>query len=343
MRHVRVPQMLTDQHAGAELSETTRPDLKRHMTKQRVHLVVGARGLIGSALAQSFSAFPGEMIAAATWRDALQDNQVFLDLEVDPSQWVIPEGVRTAYICAGITKLDNCRHNPEISWRVNVTGTLALIRTLLARGIFVIYLSSCKVFDGTIPNVPADSPLRPLTEYGKQKAVVERELLETSDRVAVVRLTKVFGPDSLFATWTKQLLTGVPIRPFIDMNVSPIPLQTVVAILRLVGERQLGGVWQISDSIDVAYSEAALWGAKILQVDPALIQPWSTVEADLNLEVNVPNASTTMAADRLRHEFGLEPPPVRWTIEALFRDHASMFRGKCSHRDVILRGAKSNE
>lgn len=321
--YARVMQTEIDLYAGAESGETTRPDQKQLIMKQRTHLVVGARGLIGCELAQSFSAFPASLISAATWRGALQDNQLFLDLATEPSQWVIPDGVRTAYLCAGMTKLDNCRKNPEISWRVNVTGTLALVRALIARGIFVVFLSSCKVFDGTIPNIPADSPHNPLTEYGKQKAAVERVLLETPDRAAVVRLTKVFGPDSLFEAWTRQLLAGIPIRPFADMNVSPIPLKTVISVLRLVGERQLGGIWQISDSAEVSYSDAALWGAKVLRADPALIRPWSIAEAGLDLEVNAPYASTTMNAERLREELGLEPPSVRWTIETLFKNYAA--------------------
>jgi dTDP-4-dehydrorhamnose reductase len=145
---------------------------------------------------------------------------------------------------------------------------------------------------------------------------VEHVLSQWPEQAAVVRLTKVVGPNSIFAGWARSLLAGQPIRPFTDMVVSPIPLTTVVSILRLVGDQQRGGIWQISGERDVTYSEAAFWGGKILGVNLSLIRPWAMAEAGLELEVNP--ANTTMDTERLRQDLGLEPPPVNWSIENSF-------------------------
>ncbi len=54
--------------------------------------------------------------------------------------------------------------------------TSLLIKRLVAVGIFVVFISSNAVFDGTIPFVRADQPVNPKTAYGRQKAAAEEAL-----------------------------------------------------------------------------------------------------------------------------------------------------------------------
>lgn len=68
--------------------------------------------------------------------------------------------------------------------------------------------------------------------------------------------------------------------------------------LRLIGNRQLGSIWQISGEHNVSYSDAAYWGAKALKADLNLIQPCSTIDAGIDLEVNP--ANTPMDTERLK-------------------------------------------
>ena len=283
------------------------------MDQDRIHLVVGAAGMIGGALARSLRSSSEKVVGADLWRDNLGSEKIFLNLSSDPSEWKLPQRIKTAYICAGITKLDDCRKDPVGSSRVNVAGTLNLVETLISKGAFIVFLSSNQVFHGTIPNIYAHQPQNPINEYGRQKAAVEKVLSQWPEQVAIVRLTKVVGPDSIFSGWAQSLRQGQPIRPFTDMVVSPVPLASVVSILRLIGDQQLGGIWQISGERDVSYCDAAMIGGKIMGVDLNLIRPWTIAEASLNLETNP--AHTAMDTERLKQELGLVPPTIYFTLK----------------------------
>lgn len=289
----------------------------KNMDQDRIHLVVGAAGMIGGALARSLRSSSEKVVGADLWRDNLGSEKIFLNLTSDPSEWKLPQRIKTAYICSGITRLEDCRKDPVGSSRVNVTGTLNLVESLVSKGAFIIFLSSNRVFDGTIPNVPALQPQNPINEYGRQKTAVEKVLSQWPEQAAIVRLTKVVGPNSIFSRWAQSLVNNQTIRPFTDMVVSPIPLISAVSILRLIGDQQLGGIWQISGERNVSYCDAAMIGGKIIGINLNLIRPWTIAEAGLDLEANP--ANTTMDTDRLRKDLGLVPPHVQWTIKNHFQ------------------------
>ena len=101
---------------------------------------------------------------------------------------------------------------------INVDATLRLIDRLLARGIYVVYLSTNQVFDGSMPNVPPDAPVNPISEYGKQKARTENELkmlIQQGAPLSILRLAKVISPQmQLVKGWVETLATGTPFVPF---------------------------------------------------------------------------------------------------------------------------------
>jgi len=141
---------------------------------------------------------------------------------------------------------------------------------LLKNGTFVIYLSSDKVFDGTIQHVAPDAAYSPVTEYGRQKLRAEMNLLN-HDRTAILRLSKVLGGENLlFAGWMESLRRGEIIRPFSDMFLAPIPVRSVISTIQLIGMAKAGGIWQLSGQEDVSYAEVGLHAARILGVDEAL-------------------------------------------------------------------------
>ena len=129
-------------------------------------------------------------------------------------------------------------------------------------------------------------------------------------------MTKVIGPDSIFSKWAKSLRSELTIRPFTNKVLSPVPLNTVVSILSLVGNQQLGGFWQISGERDISYYDAAIIGGKLIDANLNLIKPWTVAEANWNLETNPVN--TTMSIERLRKCFGLESTQISWTLSQAF-------------------------
>jgi len=243
--------------------------------------------------------------------------EILLDLGADLSDWSPPESVDAAIICAGISRLAECERYPELARRINVEGTLALIDRLLVRGVYVVYLSSSTVFDGSAPKRLSSETQRPVNEYGRHKAEVEKRLLELGADAAVLRLAKALGPrDRLFAEWRNALRNGRGIVAFEDMTLSPIPLFCVVAVLSRILIGRHTGIFQLSGSIDLSYADAARIGAHCLgqPVSKVLGVP-SRTKLDPGLQIP---RYTSLDTSRVEELLEVTPPSVEWTVEAAF-------------------------
>jgi dTDP-4-dehydrorhamnose reductase len=280
-------------------------------------LVIGADGLIGRALVGHLE-YAGKSLLETTRRhDTISEKRLILDLEEDILDWRPPSQVSVAYLCAAVSSLESCRKNPAQSERVNVHNTVTLANTLVASGTFVIFPSTNLVYDGSIPFRKAEDPVCPVTEYGRQKAEAERQLLALGDSISVVRFTKVLGPNiALFKGWIRALQNEQTIRPFSDMVMAPVSLPFAVHILHCIAEERLPGIVQVSGRKDVTYEQVARHIAQRIGVSPDLVQPMESRDAGLQLEAGP--SYTTLDTTRLCMQFGIEPPDVWATIDSVF-------------------------
>jgi dTDP-4-dehydrorhamnose reductase len=295
-------------------------------------LVVGSKGMIGGALVKQQRQTGRRVIGADLGENSSDGEYISINLADDLSDWQPPCPVQLVYLCAAVSKLEECRQDPKGSSQINIRSTVKLADILRKQGAFVVFLSSNQVFDGTNLLANPDLPFSPLTEYGRQKAETERLLRQHIESTAIVRLTKVLGPNSIIWSWAASLLAGKPITPFKDMYLAPVPLDTVITVLNLIGNLKLSGIWQISGERDISYADAALWGAKVLGVDSGLLEPVFIAESRLELEANPKN--TTLNSDRLPKQLGIVPPSIRWTIERAFKKAQSLLKpsiGKIDH------------
>tara|TARA_B100000315_G_C14590665_1_gene595552 strand:+ start:1564 stop:2490 length:927 start_codon:yes stop_codon:yes gene_type:complete len=280
-------------------------------------LIVGANSLIGKALMLRYNLVGERVIGTTKRREYETDHCIYLDLSEDVEKWQCPSPVSIAIVCAGVTKIEECRYKPAESYNINVKGVYHLVKKLVEQGAFVVFLSTNQVFDGSSPFSLPDDLVSPATEYGRQKAEVERQIIRFEDSVAIVRFTKILSPTfSLFSKWSKMLREGKAIHPFSNMYMSPLSLSCAVDVLCLLGKRRLSGILQVSGNSDISYSDAALFGAKKLKVNPMLVKPIEALKPkDYKEHLQ---KHTTLNIDRLRAALGIEPPDVWWTLEKAF-------------------------
>jgi dTDP-4-dehydrorhamnose reductase len=268
--------------------------------------------MIGGAILAAYRQSGTPVLGSTRRPQNVSAGVLHIDLADDPSTWELPP-LRAAIICAGITRLADCHNDPDETARINVDGISALGGRLREAGVFVIYLSTDKVFDGAIQHVAADADYCPVTEYGRQKMRAEVNLLAKG--CAILRLSKVFGPhNALFAGWIAALKGGQVITPFSDMFLAPIPVQAVVSAVQLLVMARADGIWQISGGEDVSYADVGLRAAQLLDVDEALVRPMTMAESGMMPDPAGPY--TSMKIDRLQSAFGLAPPDVWWTLES---------------------------
>jgi dTDP-4-dehydrorhamnose reductase len=282
-------------------------------------LLVGGDSEIGAAAYQSLKA-RGVTVAATTRRKAkVTADRPFLDLSAPLENWEPPSGTSAACIFAAVARIEACDANPQASAHVNVTQTLALADRLLGRGIPVLFLSTNQVFDGTVPNVAADAPHSPLTEYGRQKSRAEAEFNSRMERgmpAAVLRLAKVVSRDMpLLRDWSAKLAAGQPIRAFSDMTMAPVETAMVCDAIAILMKDAARGVFQFTGPRDLSYLEIGRFIASELGVARSLVNEGTTIEA--GLPAGSGRMHTTLNSSRLCDRYGIAPPDVLAVVNSV--------------------------
>jgi len=275
-----------------------------------MHLLVGGDSEIGAATDRHLG-LAGEAVIATTRRqDAPDRRMMFLDLALPLYRWEPPAGTVAACIFAAVARLLDCAADPGGSAAINVERTVALIDWLNGRGIYALFLSTNQVFDGETPVVPAQAPTSPRSEYGRQKARAEAELLARMARgapIGILRLARVVSPAmALLRSWAQAIAAGQPIRAFGDMVLSPIPIDLVASTIGALLHAKRGGIFQLSGPCDVTYAQVGRRLAGRLGADPALVEAIAAASSGLP-EGSTPR-HTTLDCSRLRAELAIEVP-----------------------------------
>jgi dTDP-4-dehydrorhamnose reductase len=278
-------------------------------------LLIGGNSEIGAATARHLRAEGRRVVTTTRRAGALGQDEWFLDLDQLPDDWRPPQGIKAACLFAAIGRLAACEADWAGSYRVNVTQTLALARKLAASGVYTLFLSSDKVFDGTRAQVPADAPPSPLSAYGRQKAAAEsvfRAWIGEGAPAGILRLAKVASPDmALFHGWRRQLAMGEPIRPFRDMRMAPTPTALVAeAIGRLMEDREPVTA-QLTGPQDISYAEAARFIAEEMGANPHLVEEASAL--DSGMPASAIPLHTTLDSGYLAKRYDLVAPDP-WAV-----------------------------
>jgi dTDP-4-dehydrorhamnose reductase len=280
--------------------------------RSRNFLVIGGDGQLGSSLASHLTQTGQHVHANYFFNDQICTGSSFLDLRGDISNWQIPEPIDVAFLCAAVTSLDQCRTQPEETKKINVENTLSLAKRISQTGAALFFPSSNLVFDGLVPFRKATDPVGPRCEYGRQKLETERGLTALTERVSIVRFTKIIGPGmALIQNWITDLRQGKMIHPFSDMVLSPVSLRFATEAIIAIMQREGYGLWQVSAREDVTYEQMARYLARKMGISQKLIEPIRVDQSGLRFET-LPEY-TTLDTTRLQEELGLEPPKV-WDV-----------------------------
>jgi FkbM family methyltransferase len=222
-------------------------------------LVVGATGLIGSALLSFLKKRGYNAFGTSRNRNIRKSDLVYLNLESTHHDINFSE-YDTIIICAAVTKLEQCEKDPKYCELVNVTNTISLINQCANGESFVIFISSSAVFDGEKKFYNYDDTPNPVSKYGKTKLSVENYIQALdSKNVCVLRLTKVLSNEvELIKSWQDQaLLSEGKIKAFGNRFLSPLKISEVTSALALLIERKIPGIFQLSGYEEISYWEFA--------------------------------------------------------------------------------------
>ena len=285
-------------------------------------LVVGADSHFGIRISQKLTQKKASYFVTTRSEKTLEGQRCYLDLNGDISNWIIPPNVTVAFFLAGITSLDFCRKNPEQSYKVNVINTIQLMERLINNNVFVIFPSTNQVFDGQKPAHKETDAVSPLTQYGIQKAEVEKYLLKREESGCIVRLTKIAESLlPLLIEWKNKIGQNIPVGPFSDMIFSPISLDSCIDGMISIARKKPHGIFHFSGDKDMTYAELCLLLADILglsrDLKKQLIRP--TLTRDIFPYTEAVPIHSALDTSKLIRELNITLPSSRNTINALLQ------------------------
>jgi dTDP-4-dehydrorhamnose reductase len=226
-------------------------------------IVVGASGFIGGHILHA--AREAGVQALGTQSTARRKELTVFDLRRDR----LHEKFRDAclhdqvhvIVAGAISQIDRCLLERDTSHAVNVAGTIQVLRDAVALGAIPVFLSSSFVFDGRRGHYRDHDAHSPISEYGRQKAQVERFITEEVPGALVLRLDKTVGDDPaekhLLSEWWDAVQARRPIRCIQDQQFSPTFVDDVARGVVLACRRELRGVLNLANSECVLRSDFA--------------------------------------------------------------------------------------
>ena len=158
-------------------------------------------------------------------------------------------------ICAGINKIDYCNKNPLQARNVNVLSIIRLIEECKKNNIYVTYLSSVSVFDGTRSFYQVNDKPIPFTKYGKFKLEVEKFIINNYlEKSSILRLSKVISPDTpIIKKWLNEYAAGKPIYAYRDKFIAPVSIKDVFLKLNILLSAKKSGIYHLSGKNDISF------------------------------------------------------------------------------------------
>lgn len=158
-------------------------------------LVVGGRGLVGSAIFEELTSMGIDV--RRTYFNVLPKGKNWWHLDLTKEETisrclkqVTPD---TVYICAAYTNVDKCQDNEQAE-QINFHGTGYLIELCKKMGIFPVFFSSSYVFDGVKKSAYTEDDMpKPINDYGLWKMEIEGYVLDAGG--LVIRTVGVFGKE----------------------------------------------------------------------------------------------------------------------------------------------------
>jgi dTDP-4-dehydrorhamnose reductase len=212
-------------------------------------LIVGASGFVGRHLRQACRRSGYDTLG--TQAHGSRPDLIAFDLERDRIEDCLPSQPTHAVVCAGITQIDRCARERDLSYRVNVTNTIRLLRDLAALDVRRVFVSTGFIFDGVTGGYAEDAPTGPVNEYGRQRLEVDQFLAREQPDALVVRLDKVIGDDpqepSLFTEWLRAVFAQQPIRCIAGQVFCPTLVDDIARAIVTGCELELTGAYHVAN------------------------------------------------------------------------------------------------
>ncbi|MGO4223203.1 dTDP-4-dehydrorhamnose reductase [Lysobacter sp. TAF61] len=288
-------------------------------------LVTGANGQVGHELMRSLAPL-GEVVAT-TRSGELEDGAACERLDLSDLDAIAPllDRVRPDVVvnAAAYTAVDRAEDDAEAAFRANAGGPGRLAIECAARNIALVHYSTDYVFDGQGSRpYREDDATAPIGVYGHSKLAGEQAIAASGVRHLILRTAWVYGLHgaNFLRTMLRVGAERDELRVVADQRGTPTPAWLIAdataAILRQ-GVAESGLLHLVADGettwhgfADAIFDEAMAAG--LVSRRPVVT---AIATADYPTRASRP-AYSVLDTNRLRQQFGVEPPDWRKALHA---------------------------
>ncbi len=245
------------------------------MTTMPQTAIIGATGFLGRNFLSGYRKLrPDTVGTSRSGKEGLIDLDL-LSADIRPLKLA---GCKEALIFSSMCGMLACEQDQVLSHRVNVEGTLHLVRQLAAAGIKPVFFSSEIVFDGMSGGYDERALCRPCNAYGRQKVEAEDGIKQicAGGNYLIVRLSKIFslikGDGTLLDEMASILHRGGVVQAAADQKIAPTLVTDLVQVVAMLQMNNVTGVIHVSSSEVWSRYELALAMAAQMKVDPAMVK-----------------------------------------------------------------------
>jgi dTDP-4-dehydrorhamnose reductase len=277
------------------------------VTPERI-LVVGGTGLVGNALVRAW-AHRGVEVTAATYHCHETPHFSQLDMQDEKAVRTIVSKVKPGVVAlpAANPFVDYCELHPEETRKVNVEGSLNVLRAAKDIGARLIFFSSDYVFDGKKGDYTETDATNPINEYGRQKATVEEAVLKAGGNL-VIRTSGAYGwqwePKNFVLQVKTKLEAGQPVRVAEGVRYNPTYVENMAEIVAELVAVGADGIFHCVGADRVKRAEFARAVAKAFGVSDAGLEV--VPDAAFKAPAKRP-AESSLKTDKVRAAIATQP------------------------------------
>ena len=212
-------------------------------------LVIGGSGFVGRTLVGRL----GPDRAIGTWHTKPLEGMVSFDATQERLPELLkqlPADISHVFVPFGLVNPEQCARDPAGSAEINVASVTRVLDDAFNAGLIPVFVSTDYVYDGRKISPAEDEPQTPNTEYGRQKAAVERWLTDRNEPWLITRLSKVVSGDttthSVLGQWVNDIRKGRPMRSATDQIFCPASVDDIAGAMIRLAEAGLGGIYHVA-------------------------------------------------------------------------------------------------
>ena len=222
-------------------------------------LILGSDSFLGNALLNNLNKKKIFYSIRGTSRRTKRGNKLFFDFRkkntIDFGKYDV------VIVVAAITNIAFCEKNKNLCESVNYKLTVNIIKKILKKNCFVLFISSNAVFDGSKKFYSINDKKKPTTVYGRSKALVEDWIISKNFRnCSILRLTKVLSKNyrSIYKKkWENEVRNKNKFLINHNVYLSPITIDQAVKSVRRCILLNKNGLFHKGGNKEVSYYDFA--------------------------------------------------------------------------------------